>query len=776
MAVKVKDAFDWLVAYKPQETTIDITDDKKAQNFKRNKGKYFISGYIEPNENGQIMRNNETLIRRNLIVLDYDEIANSAEFLAKIEACLKGVTWLAYPTLRATKDKPRYRIIIQPSRPLEKHEYQYMAELIASEIPYEVDASCLRTWSQVQGLPVMTKYNKDLPKPINKAKPLPIPERGTIEPPKPKKVSPIKGINQDEIGEIPRAKALEIFNEYVQHDAQNLHDYTNSISAILVLAKAVQNSEIDYTTAVECAEMLAMGNEEWALGNMAKLNKEISNADIRTQYTFKHKFHDLFNRPMTMKDLALKLEEEGELWRERNTETDNSGKEKAPPIMHPLTCANILRKHASFALIGDKADTSPLYVYNYDAGIYQDSETLINQLIKYVEYRYNPPKWKYVIGHLRTDVRLFPPLQDRNLIAVNNGIYDAQKGELLPFAPHYMITSKIATDYNENASKPSFFDVDEWISSLACGDEEVITLLWQVMNEAINPNHTRKKMGFLIGDGNNGKGTYQKLITSLIGLNNISTLKPIDFGGKSGGSNFKLASLMGKVCNIGDDISSAYVDEVSDLMSVTTGDPITVEIKHGGVYSMELKLFCLFSGNAMPKMRNKSHGLYRRLLMIPFNADFNGQKENPLIKEQYVCDKQVLEYVLKKVLSMRFDKFVEPKATKEMISDYKKENDYIVAYVHDVYIPEGYHEYEKIPVPFIKQDIKEYIHESGGVTTIKYHFVSDVIKTLEEATGGKYKSMSAKFNTDYINTLPFDIQHHVAPFKVIRTLVKLDEK
>lgn len=68
--------------------------------------------------------------------------------------------------------------------------------------------------------------------------------------------------------------------------------------------------------------------------------------------------------------------------------------------------------------------------------------------------------------------------------------------KLMPFSPDYVITAKISTDYQVNPVKPLFdgkFDFDNWLSEIACHDNEVITLLWQIMNEAINPNHTRAK-------------------------------------------------------------------------------------------------------------------------------------------------------------------------------------------------------------------------------------------------------------------------------------------
>ncbi len=54
-----------------------------------------------------------------------------------------------------------------------------------------------------------------------------------------------------------------MFKAYIEEDGNNLYEYNNSNHAILVLAKAVQDGEIDYNTALECSELLAMDNTEW---------------------------------------------------------------------------------------------------------------------------------------------------------------------------------------------------------------------------------------------------------------------------------------------------------------------------------------------------------------------------------------------------------------------------------------------------------------------------------------------------------------------------------
>lgn len=336
--------------------------------------------------------------------------------------------------------------------------------------------------------------------------------------------------------------------------------------------------------------------------------------------------------PSTMKEIRSALEAAGAKWH-----AEHQKENKSAPFLHEGTGAKLFMQHVHCILIGNDRDRAMLAYYDPEQGLYISSENEISGLINCLEeYKYK--HWIEVIRQLRIRVPLIEPFSSRDLIPVNNGIYSLKDHRLLPFSPKYAITSKIATNYNPLATKPIIngFDFDEWLKSIACGDEEVVALLWQVINEALNPNHTRNKIGFLIGNGNSGKGTFQQLLINLVGKKNVSALKPPDFG-----SQFGKEALIGKVCNIGDDISSKYIDSISDLMSIATGDPIMIDEKGKPIFSATLKLFCLFSGNDMPSVRNKSTGWYRRLLLIPFSADFNGEKNDPNIKEVYLKDKAV---------------------------------------------------------------------------------------------------------------------------------------
>ena len=749
--------FEWLQEYKPNTIQQNKNEDDVSflERLKKLKEKqeYFISGSIESynEEKNKWRRVSDDIMKRDLIIIDYDDIdTDTTTFIEQVKIALPNTALIFYHSLRYTVEKPRMRVVIEPSRPLVKYEYEMIGLEIAKKIGLPYDPS-FTTWTQLQGLPVITTLNKEHPLQVVEGQKYPIPNN--IKPPIKENVAPvIKGLN-DNRAFIPYNDAVNIIDEYVRQDANNLLKHANCLSAIMVLAKAVQCNEIDYDTAFKCSEMLAMGDVEWIEGNREILNRELQNDNIRTPYTFKSKFYDIFHKEpiKTMKDVYKELETQGELWRmEHEKVNEKTGEIKQVPVP-PLTIANIISKVVPIVMIGDisSKDRSLLYYYNFDTGLYVNSDIELKMFALKVEYSSTNRTWANVIEILKMYAPLVKPLEDRYLIPVQNGVYNLQIKQLEPFDPSYIITSKIATAYKNNAVKPTFWDVDKWLSSLACGDEEVVTLLWQLMNEAINPNHTRQKIGILYGQsGNNGKGTFQTLLINLIGRKNVSTLKPTEFNEK-----FKIAQLIGKVCNIGDDISDAYIDDISNLMSIATGDPITAEEKGKPAFSVYSKAFCLFSGNGLPRTRNKD-GWGRRILIIPFNADFSGQVNDPRVKEEYVYDKSVLEYVLKKVLEMNFDKFIEPKAVKDEINEYQKHNDYIQAYVQDVYIEHGYHTIARVPLVFIKEDIKEYFEREGINQHLPYGVGRDISNKLTKLTKNKYKIKRARIKISDLEKLP----------------------
>lgn len=757
-----------------------IEPETNINGYKAKEMLYFISGDITPNEDGSYTRNDNNLKSRDLIVIDIEDTGLTSEKVqAIIQERLSSYKYLLYSSISHKPNNPRLRLVIEPDREILKEEYKPTIQHIMALLQLNYDKSS-STWSQLQGLPIAVRGNEHIF--IKKLDSLPYPVQDASK--EEKKVisnyhrpststTNIRFLDED---------FKELFLRYLELDYVNIHtkdseEYNRALGILLSLARDVCYNIISYEIACECSDLLAsIGDDpdKYQQENLIKINHAITSFQNNPNYFENEKSYTMFNRfeivgkekdinflylinfkldkPITStNELHWRLFKIGEQWRIENTKIDKDGNEKIP-IMNFTTVSSTLKQNIPMKLTGETEDTSIIYSYNFSEGIYTGQEAYINRAIAKLEYRFDPRKYTQVHKFLKTQLPYMKKLENKNLIAVNNGVFNKVTKKLEPFNPNYFITSKLATNYNTAAInnylniKDNYFDVDKWFLSIANGDEELVKVLWEIVNEATNPNHTREKMAILYGEGNNGKGTFQTMLINLIGIENISTLTPHEFSGE-----FKLEMLQGKVCNIGDDISNKYLDDMSNLMSIVTGDPVAVNRKGKSVITARFKLFNLFSANKLPKVRNKSQGTYRRLLIVPFNADFNGQVQDRRIKDEYLKNSTILEYILYTALHLDFEKFSNPRATERMLEEYKEDNDYIYSFVKDWYIHRNLPLVGRVPLPLVKSEFYNYLSSNYFDYKITGSFGKDIVTHLNmyyKEDGYKYKIERAKIRTD----------------------------
>lgn len=385
----------------------------------------------------------------------------------------------------------------------------------------------------------------------------------------------------------------------------------------------------------------------------------------------------------------------------------NGSQGRKPSTISPVRCSIILPEYVDFILF-DLEENTRVAMYQPHEGTYTRNTTLIKRVISWIEPKLNNNRAEEVIYHLTNRAEVKEPTVSRYLIPVENGVFNLKTKQLEPFSPEYVFTSKISTPYIKEPLKPVIdgWDVETWLESIACGDGEIVNLLWQVISDSLNGNYSRKKAIFLVGDGNNGKGTFQELITNLIGMKNIATLKVNQFE-----ERFQLGILEGKTAIIGDDVpANVYIDDSSNFNSVVTGDIVQVELKNKQPYNTVFRCSVIQSTNGMPKFRNKTQGTIRRVLIVPFKADFNGTKENFKIKDEYIKDEKVLQYVLHKAINMDFERFDEPAASKQELEVFKQDNDPVLDFKYSVFnewnIPE-------VPKSIVYDSYKMFCHENG---------------------------------------------------------------
>ena len=243
------------------------------------------------------------------------------------------------------------------------------------------------------------------------------------------------------------------------------------------------------------------------------------------------------------------------------------------------------------------------------------------------------------MAYLNLLIRDNAPTSDANLIAFKNGIYNIMTDEFLPFSPEIIITNKINWDYNPAAYSEL---VDNTLNKIACHDKQIRMLLEEVIGYCLYRRNELGKAFILIGDRANGKSTFLDMVKTMLGDENIASL---DLGEL--GDRFKTAELFGKLANIGDDIGDEFIANASVFKKLVTGDRINVERKGQDPFEFNNYAKLLFSANNIPRIKDKTGAVQRRLAIIPFDAKFSVDDPDyrPYIKYE-LREQECIEYMI----------------------------------------------------------------------------------------------------------------------------------
>lgn len=273
---------------------------------------------------------------------------------------------------------------------------------------------------------------------------------------------------------------------------------------------------------------------------------------------------------------------------------------------------------------------------------------------------------------------------EANYIAFKNGIYDISTDELMPYTPDIVLTNRINHNYN-----PQVYNqlTDNTLNKLACQDAEVRSLLEECIGYCFYRRNELGKAFILTGDKSNGKSTFLDLIKAILGDSNVSALDLRELGDR-----FSTSMLFGKLANIGDDIGDEFMqgNAVAIFKKIVTGNRIKAELKGKDPFEFNPYVKLLFSTNDMPRMRDKTGAVIRRLVMIPFNATFSKSDADydPFIKYKLIKEDSI-EYLivlgvagLKRVLEN--NEFTKSKRVDKILVEYEEENNPILAFINEV--------------------------------------------------------------------------------------------
>ena len=268
------------------------------------------------------------------------------------------------------------------------------------------------------------------------------------------------------------------------------------------------------------------------------------------------------------------------------------------------------------------------------------------------------------------------------IVNFRNGLYDLDKDCYLSHTPGVFSLNQLNCIYNPDAKCE---DVDKLLDNVSCNNKGIRTLLEEMLGYILIGDCRFQRSFILLGEGSNGKSVFLDMITSWLGSENCSSLALEDLSDR-----FRPSQLVGKMVNIGDDSGADLLKNTAIFKKLVTGDPLTVEFKHGQPFSYANRAKMIFSANNLPPSSDKSNGFMRRMTIIPFLAKFSPNDSNydPMIKDK-ITTEDAKSYILNIAIKaaqklIRNKKFTIPEAVTEELNKYEESNNNVLSYLNEV--------------------------------------------------------------------------------------------
>ncbi len=264
-------------------------------------------------------------------------------------------------------------------------------------------------------------------------------------------------------------------------------------------------------------------------------------------------------------------------------------------------------------------------------------------------------------------------------INFKNGVYNFREGRFYSHKEKKDIKfmNQIPVDYNEEAKCPR---IEQFLSEVV-SPEDRRTLL-QFLGYCLVPTTRFEKALMLIGDGANGKSTFIKLMTAMIGQENISNLSLVDLS-----KQFRLSGIVGKMVNIYPDLPYKNVADLSVFKAVVSGDPITGEKKFGNSFTFVPYAKMVFSTNKLPTTQDISPAFFRRWLIVEFPNSFNGKQRDTGLLDKLITN-EALQGLAQSAIECLIElyeneAFSESSKMQELLGSYERANNSVAAFIKE---------------------------------------------------------------------------------------------
>ena len=203
----------------------------------------------------------------------------------------------------------------------------------------------------------------------------------------------------------------------------------------------------------------------------------------------------------------------------------------------------------------------------------------------------------------------------------NNGVFDKESGTLEPHNSKYGFRYVLTYDYDPKATCPVF---DSFSNGISKNEKDLQAVTFEYLGYCISNDECWLESALVLeGGGSNGKSTLAYVLKNLAGQDNFTTFSISDLDRLD-----NRYAMDGKLFNIAEETPRLALAETSLFKDLTSGGDIQARPLFKKSYKFHNKTKLIFACNELPRTKDTTYGLTRKLIIVPFRAIFSKKLGN----------------------------------------------------------------------------------------------------------------------------------------------------
>lgn len=303
-----------------------------------------------------------------------------------------------------------------------------------------------------------------------------------------------------------------------------------------------------------------------------------------------------------------------------------------------------------------------------------------------------------LVRYGRQDVRLRvdETALDRHphLLATASGVVDLRTGLLRPGRPQDLLTRSTDVPFDPDAPEPIRWH--RFLGEVIGDDREELAYIKRLVGLVLTGETSPQRLWLILGSGANGKSRFLATLERLLGAGTATSLSQtapasLMLNGRHGGATPEIVRLSGRRLVTLSEVSDEVTLNSALVKRLTGEDAVVGRALYRDFTEVSLQAKFLMATNRLPRVTDTSDGMWRRLVVIPFDRTIPPERRDPQLGVKLQAELPgILRWAVEGSVEYYRDGFpAEPARFQVQSHRYRGEQDPLAEFLADVAVLEA---------------------------------------------------------------------------------------